>query len=237
MRLAPPRLGGRNPLQRQAELLLEHELMVQPRLVVRGQRDDQRALRAQPDLDAGRLLAARRRRPATAPGFRARARPALPRPARPRRRRPASRRRHGSRPARLRPCRTPRPQRRAPPAARRCRSPMTPAPMMATLGCLAMRASDPATGGSLRWHDPDRFDGCDLSRVCRGTPGRYTMMGIPRAIAQAVGSSCHAQPAARAGPLNKRPGGAADREHVSPTAMTTAAPTKMLGSAPPCAKP
>ena len=41
MRLAPARLRRRDPLQRQAELLLEHELMVQPGLVVRGQGDDQ----------------------------------------------------------------------------------------------------------------------------------------------------------------------------------------------------
>ena len=27
-------------------------------------------------------------------------------------------------------------------------------------------------GGSLRWNDPDRFYGCDLSRDYRGTPGR-----------------------------------------------------------------
>jgi hypothetical protein len=26
--------------------------------------------------------------------------------------------------------------------------------------------------GSLRWNDPDRFYGCDLSRDYRGTPGR-----------------------------------------------------------------
>ena len=43
-------------MQRQPELLLEHELMVQPRLVVRGQGDDQRSLRPQFHVDAGRLL-------------------------------------------------------------------------------------------------------------------------------------------------------------------------------------
>src|SRR5262249_62064519 len=46
MRLAPPRLRCRKPLQREAEFLLEYKLMVQPRLIVRGQSDDQRALGA-----------------------------------------------------------------------------------------------------------------------------------------------------------------------------------------------
>src|SRR5581483_5153704 len=41
--------------------------------------------------------------------------------------------------------------------------PITPAPMMATVGD---EESDPRSfiGGFLRWHDPDRFDGFDLSR-------------------------------------------------------------------------
>src|SRR5262249_21038877 len=52
MRLAPPRLGRRNPLQRQPELLLEYKLMAQPCLVVRGQGDDQRSLGPQVHIDA-----------------------------------------------------------------------------------------------------------------------------------------------------------------------------------------
>ena len=34
------------------------------------------------------------------------------------------------------------------------------------------RNSRCAQRGSLRWHDPDRFSGFDLSRMFRGTPGR-----------------------------------------------------------------
>ena len=56
MRLASSRLRRRNPLQRQAELLLEDEMMMQPRLVVRGRGDDQRAFGAQFHIDAGGRL-------------------------------------------------------------------------------------------------------------------------------------------------------------------------------------
>ena len=55
MRLAAAGLGGRNPAQRQAELLLIVEMMVDARLIVGGQRHHQRALGAQLDVDAGRL--------------------------------------------------------------------------------------------------------------------------------------------------------------------------------------
>ena len=60
VRLAPARLGGGNPLQRQAELFLMGKMMVDARLVVGGQRDDQRSFRAQFDVDAGRLQQFRR---------------------------------------------------------------------------------------------------------------------------------------------------------------------------------
>ncbi len=44
--------------------------------------------------------------------------------------------------------------------------PITPAPMMATVSLLAIAVGGgSATGGSLRWNDPDRFSGFDLSRV------------------------------------------------------------------------
>src|SRR5580693_1929181 len=43
--------------------------------------------------------------------------------------------------------------------------PTTPAPMMATCGFLPIWGSFCVRGGSLRWHDPDRFDGFDLSRA------------------------------------------------------------------------
>jgi len=56
VRLASSRLRRRNPSQRQSELLLEGELMEEPRLVVRGQCDDQRPLRPQSHIDAGHLL-------------------------------------------------------------------------------------------------------------------------------------------------------------------------------------
>jgi hypothetical protein len=36
-----------------------------------------------------------------------------------------------------------------------------------------------ATGGSLRWNDPDRFDGFDLSRVAAAPQAVHRMMGIP----------------------------------------------------------
>src|SRR5215471_20263225 len=52
MRLAPPRLGRGNPLKRQPEFLLEHKLMAQPCLVVRGQGDDQCPLTPQVYVDA-----------------------------------------------------------------------------------------------------------------------------------------------------------------------------------------
>src|SRR5829696_6918138 len=56
MRLAPPRLGCRNPLQWQPELLLKYQVMMNSRLVVGGQRNDQRTLGAQFDVDSGHLL-------------------------------------------------------------------------------------------------------------------------------------------------------------------------------------
>ncbi len=57
--------------------------------------------------------------------------------------------------------------------------PMTPPPMMATRGRADPAIAEPAgeaigdwtcdklslIGISLRWYDPDRFDGCDLSRA------------------------------------------------------------------------
>src|SRR5215470_13591989 len=56
-------------------------------------------------------------------------------------------------------------------------SPMTPAPTMITSGREADEPPDDRNcrllagiGGSLRWHDPDRFNGFDLSRAPRGTP-------------------------------------------------------------------
>src|SRR5579864_7348113 len=45
--------------------------------------------------------------------------------------------------------------------------PTTPAPMMATCGFLPIWGSFCVRGGSLRWNDPDRFDGFDLSRPPR----------------------------------------------------------------------
>src|ERR1700726_2326453 len=54
-------------------------------------------------------------------------------------------------------------------------SPTTPAPMTATCGFLPIWGSFVVRSGSLRWHDPDRFDGFDLSRPFQGrvgTPGR-----------------------------------------------------------------
>ena len=44
MRLTPASVRRRNPLQRQSELLLEHEQMGEPRLIVRGQGEQQRSL-------------------------------------------------------------------------------------------------------------------------------------------------------------------------------------------------
>src|SRR5689334_9942084 len=59
-------------------------------------------------------------------------------------------------------------------------SPITPAPMMTTRGFLPIGPIIECEVwsvrcGSLRWYDPDRFDGFDLSRTPRrerGTPGR-----------------------------------------------------------------
>src|SRR5262249_19938973 len=54
------RLRRRNPLQREPECLLEYKLMAQPRLVVRGQGDDQRPLGPQVYIDARGLEQLRR---------------------------------------------------------------------------------------------------------------------------------------------------------------------------------
>src|SRR5262245_33096569 len=65
MRLAPPRFHRRDPLQRQAELLLKHKMMVEPCLVVRSQGHDQGAFGAQFDVDArGLHQVGGKRRPA-----------------------------------------------------------------------------------------------------------------------------------------------------------------------------
>ena len=55
MRLAAAAFGGGDPGQRQIELLLEHEVMREPRLIVGRERDHQRALAAQLHIDAGGL--------------------------------------------------------------------------------------------------------------------------------------------------------------------------------------
>jgi hypothetical protein len=63
--LAPSRFRRRDPLQWQAELVLENEVMQQARLIIRREGDDKRALGAQLDVDAGRLQNfCRERRPA-----------------------------------------------------------------------------------------------------------------------------------------------------------------------------
>src|SRR5262245_3819029 len=62
MRLAPARLRRRDPLQWQAELVLKHEVLLQPRLLVGGERHDDGALGAQLDVDPGRLWKLRRKR-------------------------------------------------------------------------------------------------------------------------------------------------------------------------------
>jgi hypothetical protein len=38
-------------------------------------------------------------------------------------------------------------------------------------------------GGSLRWHDPDRFDGCDLSRAFGAAPLADAVMMVIFALA------------------------------------------------------
>jgi hypothetical protein len=47
---------------------------------------------------------------------------------------------------------------------------MTPAPITSTAGLSLPRRWIVAIGGSLRWHDPDRFDGFDLSRATHAAP-------------------------------------------------------------------
>jgi hypothetical protein len=52
--------------------------------------------------------------------------------------------------------------------------PMAPAPTMATVGREAETADDwLRMAGSLRWHDPDRFRGYDLSRQIQPAPQPY----------------------------------------------------------------
>src|SRR5262249_60403987 len=48
--------------------------------------------------------------------------------------------------------------------------PMTPAPMTTIAGRAFPRFLPMAIGGSLRWNDPDRFDGFDLSRATSAAP-------------------------------------------------------------------
>jgi len=50
--LPAPCFRRRDPMQRQAEVLLKHELMGEPGLIVRGQREEERALRPQLHIDA-----------------------------------------------------------------------------------------------------------------------------------------------------------------------------------------
>ncbi len=167
VRLARARVGSREPFQRQVEPALEFQPMQDLALVVRGQSQHQRALAPQFDVDAARAREALRRRRASAPGCRGRARPGPPRQARLRSRPRACRPRHGSR--RRRPCRCRKASLRRAPASRQAMpSPTTPAPIMATRGRLPAVESEETfrlNGGSLRWNDPDRFDGFDLSRV------------------------------------------------------------------------
>src|ERR687887_121141 len=93
-----------------------------------------------------------------------------------------------------------------------------------------------ASGGSLRWNDPDRFHGYDLSRVSAAPQAVEPMMGIPSPLhkgacgASAVRGSVGSQAESVAWWRSSR-------EQTMPTAITTAAPTKMLGSGPPWAKP
>src|SRR5437763_15755993 len=88
-------------------------------------------------------------------------------------------------------------------AAPRCASrqatprPMTPAPITSTVGLSLPRRWIVAIGGSLRWHDPDRFDGFDLSRsfaapqavgaIIDGFANSGKYFGVRRLIAQMGG--------------------------------------------------
>ncbi len=137
MRLLGARTGSRQPIERQAELVLKLQLMRERRLIVGGQRQNQRALAPQFDVDAARAQKFLGKSSASAPGCRGRARPAPLRRARPRSTPRACRRRHGSRPRRSRRGRTPTPRHAA--ASRQpMPSPTTPAPIMTTRGRLPM---------------------------------------------------------------------------------------------------
>src|SRR5262249_19163996 len=52
-----------------------------------------------------------------------------------------------------------------------------------------------ASGGSLRWNDPDRFHGCDLSRVSAAPQAVGLHDGHSRAVAQGSSSRGPAAPA------------------------------------------
>ena len=208
-------------------------MMMDARLIVGGQRDHQRAFRAQFDVDAGRLQQLGREAPASAPGCRVRARPAPPRRARLRSRRPASRRRHGSR--RCPPRRDRTPSTVAPRAASRqaMPSPITPAPMMATLGALPDSVRNlTSRGGSLRWNDPDRFVGVISAAIARHPRPYALMMGVlvrfhkclVRFRNAAVKSAEAAAVAAAA--LRWR----SNREQTMATTMMTAEPRNISGS-------
>jgi hypothetical protein len=62
MRLPSSRFGRCNPMQRQADLVLENKVVMQSCLIIRGQSHNQRALGAQLDVYAGRPLEFRRER-------------------------------------------------------------------------------------------------------------------------------------------------------------------------------
>ena len=172
--------GSRQPFERQIEPPLKLQTMADLRLVVGREREHQRALAAQFDVDPAGAQQVPRQRPASAPGSRGQGRPDPPRPARPRSTPPACRPPRGSRPIRPRPGRIP--STAARPASRQpMPSPTTPAPMIATRGLFEICGKWSVRRGSLRWNDPDRFDGFDLSRAVRlgAAPLANTaMMGV-----------------------------------------------------------
>ena len=231
MRLAPPRLGGRNPFERQAELLLIGEMMVDARLIVGGERDDQRALR--------RAVRRRCRTPVSSSAAKAGQRAWLSRPSATSASSPGSAS-----------------QQAASMPAAAWLAPLPAAPRSNTVDGRAPRrqppgdakpdhagADDgdlgrfgdcvragPSRGGSLRWHDPDRFDGCDLSRGPAAPQAVCLHNGHFGAVPQV---RCQVGGGGGGGGGAWRNAGTASRRCA--ITMMTAAPRNISGSRLPCA--
>src|SRR6266403_2946302 len=112
---------------------------------------------------------------------------------------------------------------------------MTPAPMISAVGVSVDRRWAVAIGGSLRWHDPDRFDGFDLSRVLRHPrPSEHIIGSLARsgkALAARLGAAAECQ-APGADVHVGAPCSRSQREVKPPTSSMTAPPSARVVTVP-----